>query len=84
MVAGRAPEGASPAAGAVATESLVVTVESYDPNTGLAIFRTPDSFTRRAVVPPELRSFAAQQGPGARVMVTFTEALAVTITEAEA
>jgi len=84
VVAGRAPEGASPAAGAVVTESLVVTVESYDPNTGLAIFRTPDNFTRRAVVPPELRSFAAQQGPGARVMVTFTEALAVTITEAEA
>ena len=84
VVAGRAPEGARPAAGAVVSESVVVTVESYDPDSGLAIFRTPDNFTRRAVVPPELRSFAAQQGPGARVMVTFTEALAVTITEAEA
>ena len=68
----------------VATESLVVTVESYDPDSGLAIFRTPDGFTRRAVVPPDLRSFAAQQGPGSRVLVTMTEALAVTITEAEA
>ena len=84
VVAGRAPEGSRPAAGAVVSESMVVTVESYDPDSGLAIFRTPDNFTRRAVVPPELRSFAAQQGPGARVMVTFTEALAVTITEAEA
>jgi hypothetical protein len=63
---------------------MVVTVESYDPNTGLAIFRTPDNLTRRAVVPPELRSFAAQQGPGSRVLVTMTEAMAVTITESEA
>jgi hypothetical protein len=84
VVAGRAPEGAAPAAGAVVSESMVVTVESYDPNSGLAIFRTPDNLTRRAVVPPELRSFAAQQGPGSRVLVTFTEALAVTITEPEA
>jgi hypothetical protein len=84
VVAGRAPEGARPAGGAVVSESMVVTVVSYDPDSGLAIFRTPDNFTRRAVVPPELRGFAAQQGPGARVLVTFTEALAVTITEAEA
>jgi hypothetical protein len=84
VVAGRAPEGATPGGAVAATESLVVTVESYDPDSGLAIFRTPDGFTRRAVVPPDLRSFAAQQGPGARVLVTMTEALAVTITEAEA
>jgi hypothetical protein len=84
IVAGRAPEGARPAGAVAATESMVVTVESYDPNSGLAIFRTPDGFTRRAVVPPDLRSFAAQRGPGSRVLVTMTEALAVTITEAEA
>jgi hypothetical protein len=84
VVAARAPEGARPGGGAVVTESVVVTVESYDPNSGLAIFRTPDNLTRRAVVPPELRSFAATQGPGSRVLVTMTEALAVTITEAEA
>jgi subtilisin family serine protease len=84
VVAGRTPEGALPGGAVATTESLVVTVESYDPDSGLAIFRTPDNFTRRAVVPPDLRSFAAQQGPGSRVLVTFTEALAVTITEAEA
>jgi hypothetical protein len=84
IIAGRAPEGERPGGAAVATESLVVTVVSYDPNSGLAIFRTPDGFTRQAAVPPELRSFAAQQGPGARVLVTMTEALAVTITETSA
>ena len=57
---------------------------SYDANSGLATFRTPDGFTRRTVVPPNLRSFAAQQGAGSRVLVTMTEALAVTITETAA
>jgi hypothetical protein len=55
---------------------------SYDPNSGLAIFKTPDGFTRRAVVPPDLRSFAASQGAGSRVVVTLTDAIAVTVTEA--
>ena len=81
IVAGRAPEGSLPGAAAVATESMVVTVESYDPDSGLAIFRSPDGLTRRTVVRPDLRSFAAQQGPGSRVLVTMTEAVAVTITE---
>lgn len=81
VVAGRAPEGGKPGAAAVTTQSLVVTVVSYDRNTGLAAFRTPDGFTRRAVVPPSLRSFAARQGPGSRVLVTMTEAVAVSVTE---
>jgi hypothetical protein len=84
IIAGRAPEGSKPGAAAVATESRVVTVVSYDTNSGLAIFRTPDGLTRRAVVPPDLRSFAAQQGAGARVLVTMTEAVAVTISETSA
>jgi hypothetical protein len=81
VVAARAPEGAQPGAAAVATRSLVVTVVSYDPNSGLATFKTPDGFTRRAVVPPDLRSFAAGQGAGSRVLVTMTDAVAVTVTE---
>jgi hypothetical protein len=84
IIAGRAPEGSVPGAAAVMTESMVVTVESYDADSGLAIFRTPDGFTRRAVVPPNLRSFAAQQGPGSRVLVTMTDAVAVTIAETAA
>ena len=65
LVAGaRAGGRGSPAARRGATESMVVTLISYDRNTGLATFRTPDGFTRRAVVPPNLRSFAAEHGAG--------------------
>ena len=71
-----------PGALAVASESMVVTVISYDDSTGLATFRTPDGFTRRAVVPPNLRSFAADRGPGSRVLVTMTKAVAVSVTPA--
>lgn len=81
VLAGRAPEGERPAGVAAATTSLVVTVVSYDRDSGLATFRTPDGLTRRAVVPPRLRSFASNQGPGSRVLVTMTDAVAVTITE---
>lgn len=82
-VAGRAPEGAMPGAAAAVTDSMVVTVVSYDRNSGLAIFRTPDGFTRRAVVPPNLRTFAETRGPGSRVLVTMTRAVAVSVTEAK-
>jgi hypothetical protein len=81
VIAGRAPEGATPGAMAVVSDSLVVTLINYDRNSGIANFRTPDGFTRRAVVPPNLRSFAASLAPGARVLVTLTDATAVRIVE---
>ena len=81
LVTARAPEGAAPGGAALATSSMVVTLISYDRDSGLATFRTPDGFTRRAAVPPNLRSFAASLGAGARVLVTMTEAVAVTIVE---
>jgi len=84
VVAGRAPEGAAPGAAAAVTDSLVVTVVSYDRSSGLATFRTPDGFTRRAVVPPNLRRFAETRGPGSRVLVSMTRAVAVSVTEAPA
>lgn len=77
----RAPEGAAPGALAATSTSLVVTVISYDRGSGLATFRTPDGLTRRTVVPPNLRRFAETRGPGSRVLVTMTEALAVSVTE---
>jgi Cu/Ag efflux protein CusF len=80
VVAGRAPEGDKPGAGAVVTSSFVVTVVSYDSDSGLAVVRTPDGLIRRTVVSPELRSFAARQQAGARVLVTLTEAVAVSVT----
>ena len=81
VAAGRAPEGERPGGLAVATRSLVLTLVSYDANSGMAIFRTPDGFTRQTVVPPNFRSFAAGLQRGARVAVTMTDAVAVTITE---
>jgi hypothetical protein len=84
VAAGRAPEGAKPGGAAVTSTSLVVTLVNYDRNTGIATFRTPDGFTRQTAVRPDLRSFAQNLTPGARVLVTMTEAVAVTITETEA
>lgn len=81
-IAARAPEGTRPGVMAATSTSMVVTVVSYDRKSGLATFRTPDGLTRRAVVPPNLRSFAERRGPGSRVLVTMTEAVAATVTEA--
>ena len=80
-IAGRSAEGAKPGGMAATNTSMVVTVVSYDRNNGIATFRTPDGMTRQAVVPPELRSFAERRGPGSRVLVSLTEAVAVTIAE---
>lgn len=80
-VAGRAPEGEKPGVMAATNTSMVVTVVNYDRNNGIATFRTPDGLTRQAVVPPSLRTFAERRGPGSRVLVSMTEAMAVTIAE---
>lgn len=82
MIAGRAPEGAKPGGVAATNTSMVVTVVNYDRDNGIATFRTPDGLTRSAIVPPELRGFAERRGPGSRVLVSMTEAVAVTIDEA--
>ncbi len=84
VAAGRAPEGAKPGGLAVATRSLVLTLVSYDADSGLAVFRSPDGFTRQTVVPPQFRSFASGLQRGARVAVTLTDAMAVTIVETPA
>lgn len=80
-VAGRAPEGEKAGVMAATNTSMVVTVVNYDRNNGIATFRTPDGLTRQAVVPPSLRTFAERRGPGSRVLVSMTEAMAVTIAE---
>lgn len=79
-IAGRAADGDKPGGMAASNTSLVVTVVNYDRNSGVATFRAPSGLTRQAVVPPELRSFAERRGPGSRVLVSLTEAVAVTIT----
>lgn len=82
VVAGQSPEGAMPAGVAGVNTNVVVTVVSYDPNSALATYRTPDGMVHRTTVPPELRSFAAARAPGSRVNVSLTQAIAVAITEA--
>lgn len=81
VVTGRAPEGSLPAGIAATTTSLVVRLNSYDPNTALATFTTPDGIIRRAQVPADLRNFVSQRTRGDRILVTLTEAVAVGITE---
>lgn len=79
--AARAAKGELPAAGAAVATDVVVTVISYDANSGFATFRTDDGVTHRATVPPELRTFAGRTAPGSRVLVSMTEAVAVAVTE---
>lgn len=81
VLAAAAPEGARPGGLAVTTATTVVQFVSYDANTAVATFITPDGLTRRATVPPEMRNFASSRTRGSRVAVTFTEAVAVTIAE---
>jgi hypothetical protein len=81
VAAVRAPEGALPGGLVATTASMVVTVLSYDSDTGTAVFRSPDGLTRQTVVRPDMRSFAQTLAPGSRVLVTLTEAMAVSISE---
>ena len=79
--AARAPKGARPAGGVVVATDVVVTVVSYDARSGFATFRTDDGVIHRATVPPELRTFAERAAPGSRVLVSLTDAVAVSVTE---
>jgi len=77
----RAPEGAKPA-GAVGTSvRAIVTLISYDPDTNVVSFTTPDGLSHSLVVKPEMRDFARALKPGDRVEVVYTEALAIGVTE---
>jgi hypothetical protein len=84
VVTARAPEGARPAGLAATTTSVVVTFQRYDPNNRVAYYLMPDGLERRAVVPPEMVSFVENRAPGSRILVTLTEAVAVSIVEVAA
>lgn len=81
VLAGRADEGERPGGFAIEATDLVVTLVSYDDRNFMATLRTEDGQTRRVTVPPELRSFAAARAPGSRVVISLTEAMAVSIVE---
>jgi translation elongation factor P/translation initiation factor 5A len=54
---------------------------SYDPDTNVISFTTPDGFSHSLVVQPEMRDFARALKPGDRVDVVYTKALAIGVTE---
>jgi len=77
----RAPEGAKPGAAVGASVRTVVTIISYDPDTNVVSFATPDGLSHSLVVKPEMREFAGALKPGDRVDVVYTQALAIGVTE---
>ena len=77
----RAPEGAKPGAAVGARVRTIVTMISYDPDTNVVAFTTPDGLSHSLVVKPEMRDFARALNPGDRVEVVYTEALAIGVTE---
>lgn len=81
MITAETPDGAKPGLLDAASTTLVVEVLSYDAKTGMATFTAPDGLTRRSVVKPEMRSFAANLSRGDRVLVTMVEAVAISIEE---
>jgi hypothetical protein len=81
VVTERAPVGGTPGASTAAAVRMVVQFISYDPDTDIATFTTPDGVVHTVTVDPEMRDFAADLESGDRVDLTMTEALAVSIEE---
>lgn len=81
VIADRAPEGTKPGAAVGVVVNMVVEFVSYDPNTAIATFITPDGVVQNVVVKPEMRDFAAARKSGDRIDLTITQAVAVSIEE---
>jgi hypothetical protein len=77
----RTPEGAKPGGAVGATVRTVVTMISYDSNTNVVAFTTPDGLSHSLVVKPEMRDFAGALKPGDRVEIVYTEAFAIGVVE---
>jgi hypothetical protein len=77
----RAPEGAKPGAGVGTSVRTIVTMISYDPDTNVVSFTTPDGLSHSLVVKPEMRDFARALKPGDRVDIVYTEAMAIGVIE---
>jgi Cu/Ag efflux protein CusF len=73
--------GATPGGTAVRQMTTTVTIMGLDPNTHEVTFRRANGDVRTVTVDdPTLRDKIAQMKPGDRVQVTYTEALAASIT----
>jgi hypothetical protein len=83
-VGARAPEGERPGAVAVIGASEVVQLVSYDRQTFFAELRTAEGEIRRVTVPPQFRTFAERRRPGDRILVSITDAIAITVRAPEA
>jgi hypothetical protein len=81
VVTQRAAEGEKPAGAVAVATSIVVELVSYDPATAVAVVKLHDGSTQSIDVNPAMRAFAEARKPGDRIIVTITEAIAVSIVE---
>jgi hypothetical protein len=77
------PAGDGPGGVAVGLSSAVVDFLGFDPATGAATVRGPDGITYSLDLTPPLTDFARGLAPGDRVLVTLTEAVALSVTPAD-
>jgi hypothetical protein len=79
-----APKGSKPAAAVGATVSTTVQIESVDTSFETVTFKRPDGFVRTiAPASPEGKKFIKTLKKGDMVDVTYTEALAISVSPAK-
>jgi hypothetical protein len=82
--ADKAELGQKPAAQVAKTTNIPVTITSVDTKTNLVNFSGPDGLVRSITVEtPQAKEFIKQLKPGDTVVVTFTEAVAVSVEPAK-
>jgi hypothetical protein len=75
-----AKEGERPGAGARSTTNLPVTIVSVDTRKNVVEFRGPDDLVRMTdVVSPEGKAFIQKLKVGDKVMLTYTESVAISV-----
>jgi hypothetical protein len=82
MAAGTAAPGTKPAAGIGVRAGVTVRVDSVDAERNIVVFTPPDGVMRSVrVTRPEGRELLKSLKPGDRVVITYSEALAISIDE---
>ena len=82
--ADKAKLGQKPSARAAQTTNIPVTINSVDTKTNLVTFAGPDGLVRSITVEtPQAKEFIKQLKPGDTVVVSFTEALALSVEPAK-
>ena len=82
--ADKAELGQKPAAQVAKTTNITVTITSVDTKSNLVNFSGPDGLVRSITVEtPQAKEFIKQLKPGDTVVVTFTEAVAVSVEPAK-